>query len=307
MDLVDLYPGWEARTVDVGAVKIFARIGGRPEAPPLVCLHGFPQTHVMWHRVAPALAEHFRVILPDLRGYGWSGVAEIDAAHKAMSKRAMAADVVALMDELGHTRFAVVGHDRGARVAHRLALDHPDRPTRLALLDIVPTATMWARMDAALALRVYHWMFLAQPAPMPETLLTASSRAWIDHTLAAWTAAKSLAPFNTKALAHYRAFFAVPERIAATCEDYRAGATIDRADDEADRLAGRRVAVPTRVLWGAAGFPADAAADPLTVWRDFLAPGTPLDGQAIDAGHFLAEEAPAAVAAALLPFLFSGG
>ena len=307
MDLADLFPGWQARTIDCGEVKIFARIGGRYDAPPLVLLHGFPETHVMWAKVAPRLAERFRVIVPDLRGYGWSGVPEIAPDHSQMSKRAMAADVVALMEELGHARFALAGHDRGARVAYRLALDHPGRLTKLAILDIVPTADMWAKMDAAFAMKTYHWFFLAQPAPMPETLIAKAPVEWLEHTLASWTRAKDLSAFGRRALAHYRAFFGVPERMAATCEDYRAGAGIDRALDEADRASGRRIDVPTLILWGAAGIPADgpdAAERPATLaaWDAWMAPGTPLTGHALDCGHFLAEEAPDATADALAAF-----
>ena len=307
MDLADLFPGWDAKTIDCGELKIFARVGGRPDAPPLVLLHGFPETHVMWAKVASKLAERFRVVVPDLRGYGWSGVPEVAADHRQMSKRVMAADVVTLMDELGYERFALAGHDRGARVGYRLALDHPGRLTKLAILDIVPTADMWAKMDAAFAMKTYHWFFLAQPAPMPETLISKAPVEWLEHTLASWTKARDLSAFGRKELAHYRAFFTVPERIAATCEDYRAGATIDRALDEADLAAGRRVDVPTLVLWGAAGIPADGpdTADRpamLAAWDAWMAPGTPLSGHAIDCGHFLAEEAPEATAAALAAF-----
>ena len=308
MDLADLFPGFEAKTIDTGEAKIFARIGGPAGAPPLVCLHGFPETHVMWAKVAPRLTERFRVVLPDLRGYGWSSVPEIEADHSQMSKRAMARDVVRLMEELGHARFAVVGHDRGARVAYRLVLDHPGRATRLALLDIVPTSAMWARMDAGFALKTYHWLFLAQPAPMPERLIGRGPVDWLEHTLASWTKAKDLSAFGKRALAHYRAFFSVPERIAATCEDYRAGATIDRALDEADLAGTRRIDVPTLVLWGAAGIPAgpsgtDPHSGPLAAWAPFMAPGASLDGAGLDTGHFLAEEAPEATAERLVAFL----
>ena len=308
MDLADLFPGFEAKTIDTDGAKIFARIGGPAGAPPLVCLHGFPETHVMWAKIAPRLAERFRVVLPDLRGYGWSSVPEAEADHAQMSKRAMARDVVALMEELGHARFAVVGHDRGARVGYRLVLDHPGRVTRLALLDIVPTSAMWARMDAGFAMKTYHWLFLAQPAPMPERLIGRGPVDWLEHTLASWTKAKDLSPFGKRALAHYRAFFSVPERIAATCEDYRAGASIDRALDEADLAGTRRIDVPTLVLWGAAGIPAgpsgsDPQAGPLAAWAPFMAPGASLDGAGLDCGHFLAEEAPEATAERLLAFL----
>lgn len=308
MDLADLFPGFEAKTIDTGEAKIFARVGGPAGAPPLVCLHGFPETHVMWAKIAPKLAERFRLVLPDLRGYGWSSVPEPEPGHTQMSKRAMAFDVVRLMEELGHARFAVLGHDRGARVAYRLVLDHPGRVTKLAMLDIVPTSTMWARMDAGFAMRTYHWLFLAQPAPMPERLIGRGPVEWLEHTLASWTRAQDLSPFGRRALAHYRAFFSVPERLAATCEDYRAGATIDRALDEADLAGRRRIDVPTLVLWGNAGIPAgptgaDPQAGPIAAWAPFMAEGTPLSGEGLACGHFLAEEAPEATAEKLLAFL----
>lgn len=303
MDLADLFPGFAAETVDVGAVKIFARIGGREDAPPLVCLHGFPETHVMWAKIARELAEHFRVILPDLRGYGWSSLAKPVPDHAQMSKSVMAGDVVALMDELGHARFTLMGHDRGARVGYRLALEHPDRLSRLALLDIVPTLVMWEQMEAGVDLAP-HWKWLAEPAPAPENRIAAEDAGtWQRETLLAWTKSKDPKVFGGKALAHYRAFFTVPERLSATCEDYRAGATLDRAADAADLAAGRRITVPTRVLWGAGGFPAKTGLSPLDAWARFMADPALLSGAAVDAGHFLPEEAPEETLAAILPFL----
>lgn len=305
MDLADLFPGFEAHTIDVGDVKLFARVGGREDAPPLLCLHGYPETHVMWARIAPKLSESFRVVLPDLRGYGWSSVAPIEPDHAQMSKRRIAADMVALMDEFGHDRFALAGHDRGARVGYRLALDHPEKLTRLALLDIVPTLVMWETMEKGIELAP-HWRRLAAPAPEPETWIGRDADGWLKETLAAWTRAKDLKPFGGKALAHYRAFFTVPERLSACCEDYRAGATLDRAADEADLASGRRIGVPTRVLWGAGGFPAQTGISPIDAWARFMADRSLLDGEAVPAGHFLAEEAPEATLAALLPFLLAG-
>ena len=297
-DLADLFPGFQSHWIPVEIGKIFARSGGK--GPPLLLLHGFPQTHVMWHRVAPALAEHFTVVAMDLRGYGWSSAPKGDGGTAVYSKRAMGQDAVAVMHALGHARFAVVGHDRGARVSYRLALDHPGRVERLALLDIMPTATMWDSMDAKRALQVYHWSFLAQPAPVPERLLTADPLPWLDHTLASWTKAKDLSGFDPRALAHYRAFFNNPDRIHATCEDYRAGATVDPAQDRTDLAAGTRIVCPTHVVWGAAGIPA-AGSSPLDTWHAGLAPQA--TGEAVDAGHFVAEENPQATLAALLPFL----
>lgn len=321
MDLPDLFTNFDAQTVDVGEARLFCRIGGRDDAPPVVLVHGYPQTHVEWHRIAGALAEHFRIVLPDLRGYGWSSVPSDEPGHAAYSKRAMAQDIVRLMEKLGHARFAYVGHDRGARVGYRLALDHPGRLSRLALLDIVPTAAMWSGMDAKLAMKVYHWLFLAQPAPFPETLILSQHRAYQDHCLASWTKARDLSAFDPGALAHYNAFFGVPERLHATCEDYRAGATIDRALDEETLAAGHKIGCPTLVLWGSSGIPADGGTapdgstahngnavrdggtvedGPLAAWRPFA---DDLRGAPIDSGHFLPEENPEATLAALVPFL----
>lgn len=302
MDLADLFPGYEAKTVDLGEVRIFARLGGREDAPPLLMLHGFPQSHVMWAKIAPRLAEHFRLILPDLPGYGWSSVPEVEPDHAQMSKRRLARQMVALMAEFGHDRFALLGHDRGARVGYRLALDHPGVLTRLALLDIVPTLAMWEAIDAGLDLAP-HWKRLAEPAPAPERWIGADPDGWLRDTLAAWTEAKDLKAFGGRALAHYRAFFTVPERTAACCEDYRAGATLDRAHDAEDLASGRRITVPTLTLWGAGGFPARTGTSPLAAWARFMADPALLDGVGIDAGHFLPEEAPDAIVAALVPFL----
>jgi haloacetate dehalogenase len=306
MEHPDLFPGFEATSIDVGEVRIFARVGGPKDAPAVVLVHGFPQTHVMWHPIAGELARHFRVIAADLRGYGWSSVPEPEPDHAEMSKRRMGDDVVRLMEALGHVRFALVGHDRGARVGYRLALDRPERLTRIALLDILPTMTMWEQMDATLAMRVYHWLFLAQPAPLPETMVTPAAVEYLEFTLASWTKARNLSAFSKVALADYRASFVVPERIAAFCEDYRAGAGIDLAHDRADRAAGKSIDVPTLALWGAAGIPANAkdaegAADgPLAVWRAWC---RDVEGAPIDAGHFVVEENAAATLAALVPFL----
>ena len=201
-ELVDLFPGFESCWLETDAGRLFARVGG--SGPPVVLVHGYPQTHVEWHRVAPRLAERHTVVALDLRGYG-SSDAPPSAGGALFTKRIMATDVVAAMRSLGHERFAYVGHDRGARVGYRLALDHPERLSRLAALDIVPTAEMWRGMGAARAMAVYHWLLLAQPEPLPETLIGRASREYIDHTLASWTKAKSLDAFDPRALAHYRA------------------------------------------------------------------------------------------------------
>jgi haloacetate dehalogenase len=303
MSLPDLFPGFESVTVDAGEASIFARVGGLAGAPAVVLLHGYPQGHAMWHRIAPVLARRFRVVVPDLRGYGQSSIVPVEADHAQMSKRRMATDIVGLMAALGSSRFAVVGHDRGARVAYRLAFDHPDVVTGLAVFDIVPTPVMWERMDATFSRKVYHWSFLAQPAPVPETMIAKAPIEHLFQTLASWTVEKDLSAFDPGALAHYRAWFRDPARIAAACEDYRAGATIDVEHDEADRAAGRRIGVPTLVVWGSVGLPADAKAKengPLAVWRDWC---SDVDGGPVEAGHFIAEENPEATLALLLPYL----
>lgn len=297
-DLPDLFPGFESHYIATDAGKIFVRTSGRGE--PLVLLHGFPQTMACWHRIAPTLARSFKVVLIDLRGYGWSAAPEPEGeGHETYSKRAMAEDVLKVMEELGHIRFHVAGHDRGARVAYRLALDHPGRVSKLALLDIIPTSTMWERMDASRAMQVYHWTFLAQPRPLPENLIRRSPAEWLEHTLASWTASKDLKAFAPGALAHYRAFFADPARIVATCEDYRAGASIDAELDEADQKAGKTLICPTLILWGKAGIPA-AGTEPIDIWRASFAPGA--EGHGIDGGHFLPEENPAATLEAFEAF-----
>jgi haloacetate dehalogenase len=297
-DLADLFPGFASHWIDTAEGKIFARSGGA--GPPLALLHGFPQTHVMWHQIAPALARHFTVVALDLRGYGWSTAPQGDGDGALYSKREMAKDVVTAMAALGHVRFCLAGHDRGARVGYRLALDHPGRLEKLAVIDIVPTLVMWEKMDRQRALQVYHWSFLAQPAPLPERLIGANPIWWLDYTLASWTAAKSLDHFDSDALAHYRAFFNDPARIHATCEDYRAGATIDLADDTAALAAGQTTGCPTYVLWGTGGVPAKGAS-PLDAWHTSFAPDAA--GEAIQGGHFLPEENPQATTEALLRFL----
>jgi len=301
-DLADLFPGFESRWIPTEVGKAFARVGG--EGPPVVLLHGFPQTHVMWHRVAPDLARRYTVVAMDLRGYGWSSAPAGDAAHELYAKRAMGRDVVAIMDALGHGRFHCVGHDRGARVAYRLALDHPGRTRSLCVVDIMPTASMWDGMTAQRAMQVYHWTFLAQPAPMPETLLRGAARLWQDEKLASWSGTRTLERFDPRALAHYHAFFDNPDRIHALCEDYRAGATVDWAHDEADLAAGRKILCPSLAVWGAAGIPA-ASSSPLDVWRATFAPG--MEGAGVDSGHFVPEENPQGLLDLLLPFLDKAG
>lgn len=294
--LADLYPAFESHYVDTPAGRVFTRVGG--SGPPLLLLHGFPQTHVMWHRVAPELAASHRLIIPDLPGYGWSAAPAPGRAHFPYAKRAMAEAMVALMEHFGHVHFAVAGHDRGARVGYRLALDAPGRVERLAVLDIIPTLAMWHGMDRARALQVYHWSFLAQPHPFPEHLIGADPTYFLDWTMADWTATRDLSVFDPRALSHYRAAFSSPDHIRAACEDYRAGATTDLSHDEADLAAGRQIDCALLALWGASGIPSRGAS-PLEAWAVFAPKrsGAPIEG-----GHFICEEAPDAVSAALKAF-----
>lgn len=297
-NLDTLFPGFEARWIDGPAGRTFARVGG--EGPPVVLIHGFPQTHAEWHVMAVALAKTHTVVCPDLRGYGWSSAPHGDGGRETYTKRAMGQDIIALMRALGHVRFAVVGHDRGARVGYRLALDEPGSVARLVLLDIIPTIAMWEGMNAARAMQVYHWTFLAQPEPIPEKLIQADPAGWLDHTIASWTRAKELKAFDPLALRSYIDSFNDPSRIHAACEDYRAGATTDVEHDRADLDAGRKIACPVLVLWGEAGIPAKGES-PLAIWRGSFAPQA--QGQAIASGHFLPEENPADTLAAVEPFL----
>jgi haloacetate dehalogenase len=299
-ELADLFPGFAAQSIPTRQGAVFARIGG--SGPPLLLLHGYPQNHVMWHRVAPRLAERFTLVAADLPGYGSSDVPATDADHTPYTKRAMARVMVEVMQQLGHERFAVAGHDRGARVTYRMALDHGDRLTRAAVLDILPTYDYWNRMDRAFALRIYHWAFLAQPHPLPENLIAADPDAYYTHTLGSWTKAGVDASFDKRALAHYLAALRDPQRIHAACEDYRAGAYADFEQDKADFEAGRRITVPLLALWGGRGIAAGAST-PLDTWR---LRADNVTGQAIDGGHFLPEENPQATADAMLAFFSAG-
>ena len=270
----------------------------------LILLHGFPQNHMCWRKIAPRLAQDFDVIIPDLRGYGDSDAPSADADHHAYSKREMALDIAGLMDALGIARAHILGHDRGARVSYRFALDHPDRADRLGIIEVVPTGDFWAAWNADLAYAAYHWTFLAQPTPLPERMIAADGPGYIDWTLASWTVSKSLDPFAGAALDSYRAQGADPVRVAAMCNDYRSGATVDRALDEADRAAGVKIAAPLRFVWAKNGFPARTG-DPLGAWRAWA---EDVSGMEIDGcGHFAMEEAPGAVLEAVLPHFLGEG
>ncbi|MES0880182.1 alpha/beta fold hydrolase [Roseibium sp. SCP14] len=295
----DLYPGFDSLTVDTGDVQLFCRTGGT--GPALLLLHGYPQSNEIWHKIAPRLANHFTLIIPDLPGYGRSSVPPLSSDHLAYSKRAMARNMVELMRQLGHNRFYVAGHDRGGRVGYRMAFDHPETVKRLAVLDILPTSDYWDRLDRTFGLKIYHWLFLAQPAPYPEMLISASPIDFLEHTLSSWTGNKNLNCFSEGALAHNRDWFCDRDRIAATCEDYRAGATVDYEHDKADRDAGNRIKAPVLALWGDKGI-ASSVDDPLAIWRNWC---SDVSGKSLECGHFLPEEAPDDTCNALLDFFAS--
>jgi haloacetate dehalogenase len=297
--IADLFPGFAERRIRTDGAEIFLRTGGT--GPPLLLLHGYPQTHVCWHKIAPELARHCTLVIADLRGYGASSAPPGDAEHNTYSKRAMAQDCLAVMRALGHERFMVAGHDRGGRVAYRLALDHPQAVSALIPIDIVTTADAWRGTRAERAIRAYHWAFLAQPHPLPETLIGHDPVYYLEHTLESWAGPHDLSPFSAEALAHYRALMEDPARVHAICEDYRAGATIDWRLDEADLAAGRKIACPTFVLW-ATEYLGRGGANPLDAWTTWC---PDLAGAAVKSGHFLAEESPQDTLAALLPFLSS--
>ncbi len=285
---------FEHRRIDTSGATIHVALAGRGE--PLLLLHGYPQTHLMWRHVAPLLARRFTVVCADLRGYGDSSKPAGSADHANYAKRAMALDMVEVMAALGHARFLLAGHDRGGRVAYRLALDHPQVVRRLALIDIVSTKAVYEHADMALATAYFHWYFLIQRRPLPETLIGADPAAW----LRAFVGGLSSTPgaFEEDLYAEYLRAFGTPEGIHASCEDYRAGATIDLGHDRDDVAAGRRIGCPTLILWGARSV-VGRMFRPLESWRELVA--APV-GEAIDCGHFVPEERPEETARALLEF-----
>jgi haloacetate dehalogenase len=291
-----MFEGFREHRISTGDANIFALTGG--DGPPLLLLHGYPQTHVMWHLVAPRLRDRFSLVIPDLRGYGDSSGPPPDPDHVNYSKRAMARDAVRLMASLNHQRFFVAGHDRGARVAYRLALDHPERVSRLAVLDILPTFEVWERMVGRAAIKSYHWLLLSQPSPLPERLIGCDPEFFLRSLLRRWAGRTDA--FDAAAVAEYLRCFRNPSVVEAACEDYRAGATVDLEYDTSDRNAGCRISCPTLLLWAKRYLA--AAPPPLEVWRRWAAS---VQEVTLDCGHFVAEEEPAATAAALMEF-FSG-
>jgi haloacetate dehalogenase len=291
--MAGLFEGFARRRIPTGETEINLVMGGK--GPPLLLLHGYPQTHVMWHKVAPGLARDFTVVVPDLRGYGDSGKPKSDPAHFVYSKRATAADMVAVMEQIGFRSFRLAGHDRGGRVAHRLALDHPERVERVAMLDIIPTRAVFERVDKALATSTYHWFFLIQPE-LPEALIGANPDFYLEWTLRKWS--QNFAAFAPEALAEYKRCFRDPATIHATCEDYRAGASSDLAHDEADIA--KKIECPLLAIWGQG--PATRWKTIVETWRERA---RDVRGFPIECGHFLAEEKPKETLEALQKF-FAG-
>lgn len=278
---------------------LHTRIGG--SGPALLLLHGHPQTHVMWHLVAPALAKHFTVVLMDLRGYGDSARPTSDAEHAAYSKRAMALDAVAVMRHHGFERFGVLAHDRGARVAHRLAVDHPSCVTRLMLLDIAPTLAMYENTTQAFATAYWHWFFLIQPPPLPEALIASDPVRYVRSVMGKRHA--GLAAFAPDALAEYERCAQIPDTAQAICEDYRASSSIDLTHDRADVAAGHKLEQPLQVLWGEHGAIGQCF-DVLALWRDRA---TQVTGNSLPCGHYIAEEAPDLLIPQALNFFINEG
>jgi len=271
------------RHITANGLNLAVRIAGK--GPPLLLLHGHPQTHVIWHRLWPALTQQFTCVAPDLRGYGDSDKPPASSDHAAYAKRTMAADMIALMQALGLPRFAVLAHDRGARVAHRLGLDHPDQVERMMLLDIAPTLDMYEGTTRAFAQAYFHWFWLIQPAPMPERMIEADPAFYVRSIMGGRPG--GLAHFTHEALAEYERCARLPGWAAGVCEDYRASATIDLDHDRAGRAAGERLRMPVRVLWGKRGA-VERNFDVLGLWR---AVADVVDGRALDAAHYLPEEA----------------
>jgi haloacetate dehalogenase len=297
MSTMAWFEGFDLQVREVAGHRVRLRTGGAAGAPVLLMLHGFPQTHALWHRVARALAARFRLVLPDLRGYGGSSKPATTADHAPYSKRAMATELAALMSALGHERFGVVGHDRGGRVAHRLALDHPARVDRLCVIDIAPTLDMYAATDMAFARAYYHWFHLIQPAPLPERMIEGCAREYLHTKLGRWGAC-GLAHLEPEALDDYERCF-TPETIHAMCEDYRASASIDLEHDRVSRAALERVACDLHVLWGSRGI-VHRHFRPLPLWQAQCA--GQVTGCSIDAGHYIPEERPEETAAELMAF-----
>lgn len=294
-----MFDDFEERYVQVEGARIYARVGGR--GPALVLLHGYPQTHVAWHLVAPLLAQQFTLVMPDLRGYGKSTGPDRDERHEGYSKRSMASDIVELMAALGHSSFLLAGHDRGGRVAYRLALDHPERVRKLAVLDIIPTLDALERINVQSAYRMYHWFFLAQPYPVPEELIEKAPGDYMQRFIETWVGEGR--QISVAAMRAYRQCFENPRAVLAACEDYRAGIGIDAEHDRADRDAGRKITCPTLVVWGES-YRRAKASDPKEIWEKWA---VNVQSVPVPTGHFPLEEAPELTAGVLARFFADEG
>ncbi|RUV28514.1 MULTISPECIES: alpha/beta hydrolase [unclassified Mesorhizobium] len=293
-----MFAGFRATSLQLDDTTIFARVGGT--GPPLLLLHGFPETHLMWRDIATAMAPRFTVVAADLRGYGQSGCPVSSADHSPYAKRAMAGDMVQVMKQLGFKQFMVAGHDRGGRVAYRLALDHPDEISKIAVLDVIPTAAAWDRADARLALAFWPWSLLAQPEPLPERLIGAAPDAIVDNAIVQWGSPAEM--FSAQVRDAYVEALRDPVHIHAICEEYRAAATIDREHDVADQANGRRIECPLLALWSSEGGVETWYAregGPLAIWRKWA---DSVEGSPVPGGHFFPEEHPHQTGAALSKF-----
>lgn len=289
-----MFEGFENRRIKTSNAEINVMLGG--EGPPLLLIHGYPQTHVMWHRVAPVLAQHFSLILPDMPGYGASKGPVPDDAHVNYSKRAIALEMMEMMDQLGHPSFALAGHDRGGRLAYRITLDHQERVTKLATLDIVPTLETWERMGWANSLNAFHWPFLAQGGGIPEHMIGLDPDFWHEQLIRRW--AGDFDKLDPRAVQVYLAQFHDPEVIAASCADYRAGPTTDSDHDRADRDASKRITCPLLVLWGE-DYLRERVGSPVDIWQHWAGV---IEQAPLQCGHFLAEEQPETCGEAMLKF-----
>ncbi len=297
-----MFEKFTLQRIATNGISINARVSNDRSKPPLLLLHGHPQTHMIWHKVEPTLSQHFSVVAADLRGYGDSDkpASDLSMHHAPYSKREMAKDMVELMQSLGFARFKVLAHDRGARVTHRLLVDHADSVERATLLDIAPTLAMYEQTTMDFARAYWHWFFLIQREPLPETMIEADPEFFIEKMMGNRHA--GLSAFTPEALAEYRRCMQLPGIAHAICEDYRAAATIDLEHDRADRAAGRKATQPLQILWGENGI-IGKCFDPLTEWKRVA---VTVRGGAVPCGHYIPEEAPDAMLAAALPFLLGG-
>jgi haloacetate dehalogenase len=290
-----MFKDFKTKKIIIGDTKINLQIGGQGKA--LMLLHGYPQTHICWHKLVPALMENFTVITPDLRGYGDSIGPVPDSENQLYSKRAMANDVASILDDLSIDKAMVVGHDRGGRVGYRFALDYPERIERLAVLDIIPTSEMWERMLASGFISGYHWQYLAQPNGLPEHMIGLDPDRYLKHTLSSWTKTKN--SFSRLAMNEYLRCFRNPSVVAACCADYRAGASLDWHNDAVDKKARKKIECPLMTLWGKRDGRENI--DNISIWQEWCS--QTVVGHAIESGHFLQEENPEDTLAALLSFL----